>query len=297
MIRDSKKPVRYLAPSKINPYLKIIGKRSDGYHEIETILLPLANPLDVITLSSSEKGKLNITASEPDLPCDSNNLCWKAAQAFAELAQLTPEWSINIKKHIPIAAGMGGGSSDAAAVLKILQQKYPVVSDNDLKNIACKLGADVPFFLNPIPSLAKGIGEVLSPLILTHEIPLVIVYPKFPVSAKWAYANYISETAPPLSSVCNALKENDLEQLSKLLHNDLAVALYRKFPLLSIIKEAVLSIGAMGVEVSGSGPSLFAVCRSVKNSQTICSIIQDLYKDSILCFATSSKISYNQNEN
>lgn len=293
------------SPSKTNLFLRVIRKRSDGYHEIETIFLPLRNPSDTITLTDSKDGKLNVTCSVPELS-GSDNLCHKAATAFAKSARIRPSWKIHIRKNIPIAAGLGGGSSDAAAVLKLLKKKYPqMISETEIITLASKIGADVPFFLNPVPSLATGIGEKLKPLGVKCEIPLVIVFPKFPVSAKWAYEvgwfrrnrrlkTDDSVNRPYLGAISkvksedmiSAIQENDLKRIASLLRNDLAPALWQKFPILSILREALSEAGALGVEISGSGSSLFAIAKSAKSSEEIVKAMNKRFKNSILCLAS-----------
>ncbi|MCX6983224.1 MAG: 4-(cytidine 5'-diphospho)-2-C-methyl-D-erythritol kinase [Lentisphaerae bacterium] len=275
------------APAKTNIYLRVIRKRIDGYHEIETIFLPLKNPADTVTLTDSKDGKLSVTCSLPSLS-GTDNLCHKAATAFAKSAKIRSSWKIHIRKNIPVAAGLGGGSSDAAAGLKLLHKKYPqMISETEIINLASKIGADVPFFLNPVPSLATGIGEKLKPLDMKCEIPFVIVFPKFPVSAKWAYQNRI-RTGNKIKSgqMISALKQNDLRKISSLIRNDLAPALWKKFPILCILRDALLKSGALGVEVSGSGSSLFAIAKSAKSAEKIAMDMDKRFGDSIICHAT-----------
>ena len=302
-------------PSKINVFLRIIRKRIDGYHEIETIFLPLKNPADTVTLTDSKDGKLRMTCSVPSLS-GPDNLCHRAAAAFAKSAKIRPSWKIHVHKNIPVAAGLGGGSSDAAAVLKLLQKKYPqIISEAEIITIAAKIGADVPFFLKSVPSLATGIGEKLKPLDVKCEIPTVIVFPKFPVSAKWAYQNRIKNNARQQSDVAirrgglwsrhsadaslfkssvkaaeviSAIQGKDLKKISSLLRNDLAPALWKKFPILCILKDALLKSGALGVEVSGSGSSLFAIAKSAKSAERIAVAMNKRFGDSIECFSTNS---------
>lgn len=301
------------SPSKTNLFLRVIRKRSDGYHEIETIFLPLKNPSDTITLTDSKDGKLNVTCSVPELS-GSDNLCHKAATAFAKSAGIRPSWKIHVRKSIPVAAGLGGGSSNAAAVLKLLQKKYPqIISEAEIITIAAKIGADVPFFLNSVPALATGIGEKLKPLDVKCEIPLVIVFPKFPVSAKWAYENRIKaasrrqsdavaadsklwprhcagaslfKSKVKVQDMISAMRVNDLKQIASLLRNDLAPALWKKFPILGILKTSLMENGALGVEISGSGSSLFAIAKSAESSEKMVKAMNKRFKNSIFCLAS-----------
>ncbi|MFA6566738.1 MAG: 4-(cytidine 5'-diphospho)-2-C-methyl-D-erythritol kinase [Victivallales bacterium] len=277
------------SPAKINVFLSVIRKRTDGYNEIETIFLPLKNPSDTVTLTDSKDGKLDVTCSVSALS-GPDNICHKAATAFAKSAGIRPSWKIHIQKNIPVAAGLGGGSSDAAAVLKLLQKKYPrMISETGIIRLASETGADVPFFLNPVPSSARGIGERLKPLDVKCEIPIVIVFPKFPVSAKWAYQNRIkSDNRIKSEEMVSALRGDDLRKISSLLRNDLALALWKKFPVLCILKDALLKSGSLGVEVSGSGSSLFAIAKSAKSAERIVRAVNKRFGESIECFSTNS---------
>ncbi|HCE44169.1 MAG TPA: 4-(cytidine 5'-diphospho)-2-C-methyl-D-erythritol kinase [Lentisphaeria bacterium] len=274
------------APAKTNLFLRVARKRDDGYHEIETIFVPLENLSDTVELTDSNDGKLSVTCSIPALS-GPDNLCHKAAEAFAKSAKIRPAWKIHVIKRIPVAAGLGGGSSDAAGVLRLLQQKYPhKISEADILYMASKLGADVPFFLNPVPSIATGIGEKIKPLALKCWIPIVVVFPGFPVSAKWAYRNRIkSSSNVELKDIISALDKNDNRRLASLLRNDLAPALWKKFPLLSILKDGMLKAGALGVEVSGSGSSLLAVAKSAKSADRIVKEMDKRFENSVASYS------------
>ena len=178
------------APAKINLFLHITGKRADGYHTIQTIFLPLSKVADIITISATSETGIFITSDSTELPLDESNICYKAAEGFAKLAEIEPNWRIYIQKHIPIAAGLGGGSSDAAAVLKILNDNLKQVDQLKLHQLATELGADVPFFLNPVPSIATGIGDELQPIPMNMKLNLLLINPQFPISAKWGYQRF-----------------------------------------------------------------------------------------------------------
>ncbi len=281
-----KHKMKLTAPAKINLYLRVKGRRPDGCHDIETIFLPVSPPSDEISLEPADREGIAVTSSDPDLPCGEPNICWKAAAAFAKYAGISPRWKIHIEKRIPVAAGLGGGSSDAAAVLKILQKINPGVDDRSLKDIASSVGADVPFFINPVPSLAMGKGEILEPLEFKVDIPVVIVNPLFPVSSAWAYKNLLrtGDETPKMADVIKALKTNEPESISKIIHNDLGPALYRKFPLLGILRDALLELGALAAEISGSGSSLFAVARSRPDAEGIKAGMGERFAEAVRCF-------------
>ena len=274
-------------PSKINLYLRVAGRRADGYHEIETFFFPLSTPSDTITVSETDIPGISIRTDHPDVPCNSSNLCWKTASAFAEASGIAPAWNIDIKKNIPVAGGMGGGSSDGAAVLRILSKLYGhPLSDYKLAEIALKAGADLPFFLNPLPSKAEGVGEKLSVLDCEYSCPpILIAVASFPVSAAWSYKNRIEQSPEKVSiafdDIFSAYKARDWQACGKLLRNDLAPAVMKKFPLLQMIHSDFMKSGACGAEISGSGPSLFAIYPDYKTALSARSSLETRYSGQV----------------
>jgi len=258
------------ACSKINLYLAVTGKRPNGYHELDTLFYPLSSPADELELALAESlppGTIEIHCSTRGVPSDpEKNLCGRAALLYFSTAEYPqfPALAMTITKHIPVAAGMGGGSSDAASVLRFLQSQFHLLSEERLAEVALSLGADVPFFLNPVASRAQGVGEILSPVpLIPRDLPIVIAAPCFPVSAVWGYRHldYQKAVARPvqMDELIAALQKRDLAAVASLMRNDLEDALYLKFPLLSLIRERLTSLGALRVMVSGSGPTLFAL--------------------------------------
>ncbi len=255
------------APGKINLFLKITGRRSNGYHELESLFLPLADPADDIAIDlEALPGAITVGSSDIMLPCGINNIAGRAAELWSRRSGVMPHWDINIKKNIPVAAGMGGGSSDAAAVLKLLNEHANCpLNTNELAQAALELGADVPYFLDPRPAVMTGIGEKAEPL--DFEIPdlnLLLLSPDFPVSAAEGYRLLDKKLiAPPDASyrtdIIKSLRSGDLEKLSGLLTNDLQAGVFNKYPVLEILKQSLESTGALTVLMTGSGPTLFAI--------------------------------------
>jgi 4-diphosphocytidyl-2-C-methyl-D-erythritol kinase len=245
-------------PGKINLFLDVTAKRENGYHDILTLFLPVTGLEDQISIE--EDSCLKICCNHSGVPLDHKNLCWKAAEIFAKEADLLPNWKISIEKNLPVAGGMGGGSSNAGAVFNLLSQMFPDrVSPQKLKELALTIGADVPYFLNPVPAIASGVGEDLDPLPIKTPRPMLIVTFDFPISAAWAYQN---RQKPFASSSINKEQLHQLWQdgvFSNIVYNDLAFAVRDKFPLLEFTRGDLLSNGALCAEVSGSGPSLFAL--------------------------------------
>lgn len=272
------------AIAKINLFIKTVNKRPDGYHEIETVFWPVNEPADRITVDFDAAPGIRVTSSLAGLPQDLDNIAGKAAARFAQAAKLTPAWEIQIQKVIPVAAGLGGGSSNAACVLDALNTRYPVFSASELAQIAVGIGADVPFFLNRRPMIARGVGEIFTEMgPVAGNLPLVIVNPRFPVSAKWAYQHLDPRRIGPaadghLAALLAGLAAGDMAKIAAHLHNDLEYALYDKFPLLKILKEFMLGHGGLNAIVSGSGSSLFAVCADQAQSAGLASALNANFK-------------------
>ena len=253
------------APAKLNLLLRITGKRADGFHELVTLFHPVERIADRIRmdLASTSPG-ITMACSHPDVPADSSNLIVKAASAFAQKMGLSPAWHLELVKNIPIAAGMGGGSSDAGTVLRFLAAHFPGCSGRELNALAASIGADVPFFLDPCDAAGRGIGEKLSHLQIPASPPMLALFPNFPVRAVWAYRN-LKKITPPgqaekeLAALVEALRQHDWEKAASLCANDLEDALFAKFPLLSRLRRTLLEQKALCVHVSGSGPTLFAI--------------------------------------
>ncbi|MCF7791814.1 MAG: 4-(cytidine 5'-diphospho)-2-C-methyl-D-erythritol kinase [Victivallales bacterium] len=272
-------------PSKINLFLKVVGKLPNGYHEIETVFVPLSDIYDVITLNF-DNNELNITSNNSKIPLNKDNLCYRAAELYAEYTGIKLNCSIHIDKNIPVAAGMGGGSSDAAAVLLLLNKQYGLLSFDKLKEAAVNLGADVPYFLNPVPAFAKGIGEKLERIEMADGLYTVILAPLFPVSAAWAYKNFDKSRQKKniySNDLKTALKAGDWLKASKFIYNDLAPALYEKFPIQEILKEEMLNAGLLNVEITGSGPTLFGICSGKQQAIEAEKKLHSKYGDTFYC--------------
>ena len=253
------------AGCKINLRLKVTSVRPDGYHDLDTIFLPLAFPCDRLRVDFAAGGGIAFECDRFPAADAEKNLAVKAARLYAEKAQILPAWKIFLEKNIPIAAGLGGGSSDAGCVLSLLNEHYRKFSPSELAEIAVSLGADVPFFLEKRPVRARGVGEKFSDFVIPGKMPeILLVYPGFPVSAKWAYQAldplYIGEgkTVAP-EDYAAAFASPEKADWDELLRNDLAFALWKKFPLCRVIKYFILDHGGWCVQFSGSGSSLFAL--------------------------------------
>jgi len=248
---------------KVNLFLRVTGRRADGYHTLETVFCPLRVPSDTLEVDFDAAPGIALDTDSRELSGGMTDLVCRAAARYAETAGLAPNWRFRLEKRVPVAAGLGGGSADAAAALRLLEGRYGALGGETLKKLALELGADVPFFLDPHPAVAGGVGEELEFVPMGAALPLVLVNPMFPVSARWAYRRFDSDgagaSACGLAGVLDGLKSGDLELLARNIRNDLAPALRRKFPVLSLIETELKERGALAVEVSGSGPTLFAL--------------------------------------
>lgn len=278
------------AIAKLNLYLKVTGKRADGYHELLTLFFPVTSLADTLTLTTGEPGIRLASAGLGGLGASDDNLVVRAARSYAEAAKITPAWSFHLTKRIPVAAGMGGGSSDAAAALRLLNQEYGLLTVEQLGAIALKLGADVPYFLAPAVGFATGIGEEFTRLDGAEpELPLLIVNPRFPVSAKWAYMHLDPAEIGPdrrnrADALAAALRANDPEAVAANLHNDLAPALYRKFPLLGILRRFLCQNGALNAEITGSGSTMYAIAPDRNALGELARRTRDHFGETLLLF-------------
>ena len=241
---------------KINLRLKVVGKRPDKLHELSSCFVFLEHPGDTLTVEQPGGNGLELSCpGHPELEGD-KNLLWRAAELYAAEAGIEPSWRIILEKNVPIAAGLGGGSAGAGALLALLNGKYRRLTDEQLNLLAFRLGADVPFFLKRQTAWVSGAGEKMEFLTAVPPLPeVMIVNPGFPVSARWAYSELIGADDPEEKRSFLA-GQADWRSFCR---NDLAPALFRKFPLLELLRDELYHQGALAVQVSGSGSSLFAL--------------------------------------
>jgi len=253
------------APSfaKINIGLNILQKRSDGYHNLETIFqqVDIADTIQ-LAVDDAPKSRITVSTTEKTLPVDESNLAYRAAVAFLEKAGLKKKINIHIKKKIPIGAGLGGGSGNAATVLLLLQKLTNTLTPENLMAIGTKLGADVPFFIEGGCSYATGIGDELTPIRICRNFHVFIVVPSNRISTKWAYDNYRihltkCQNSVKLSSfITNA--END-SRWRDIVRNDFEPLIFSKFSEMKAIKEKMYSAGAFYASISGSGSAVYGL--------------------------------------
>lgn len=246
--------------AKVNLGLKILKKRMDGYHNIETVMqtVSLFDQLHI----SLKNNDILITTNNPQLPCDKSNLCYKAAIAFMKKIGQKTGVLIHIEKNIPIGGGLGGGSSDAASVLKALNILLATpLSNRDLKKLAFLVGSDVPFFIDGGTAYVSGRGEKLKAIKPEPFLRYIIVYPGFSIDTKWAYSkinfltnikNYIR--IPDYNFDTTAIRKN-----TTWLKNDFEEVMLREFGELRVVKQFLSQNGAVTVSLSGSGSSVYGI--------------------------------------
>lgn len=252
--------VRIKAPAKVNVRLEITGKRPDGYHDIFSIMVPV-ELFDNLEIRRSDTGQIRLSTKGFDVPDDPENLVYKATKSFYEKTRIENKGiDIELEKNIPVAAGLGGGSSDAASILMALNElhEYPL-NEPDLHDLAVKLGADVPFFLNAVPSIATGIGEKLEIIPNWPELWYLIVTPDIEISTAWVYRNYKMELTSNEYDYIRKILKNDEIIISKILKNDLEKVTSTSFPVINALKRKIMDAGAEGAMMSGSGPSVFGI--------------------------------------
>ncbi len=252
-------------PAKINFGLNVIEKRPDGYHNIETIFYPV-DLFDTLTFSRSKKYILE--TDNKILSSEKDNLITKAKNLLEDFTKKKLNVKIHLTKNIPIGAGLGGGSSDAAAVLKTLNKIFQLNLDSfSLNDLASKLGSDVPFFLNPYPSFASSRGEILEQIDFKIKYPILLVYPGIFVSTKWAYEK-ITPVEPAISLIELYRKRKlQMENFRELIKNDFEIPVMNEFPGIKLLEEELYELGAGFVLMSGSGSTLFALFENINSAE------------------------------
>jgi 4-diphosphocytidyl-2-C-methyl-D-erythritol kinase len=260
------------APAKINLFLKVLNRRPDGYHEIESVMLKIAL-FDILRFSRHGK-TISLSCQGSKVSEGPENLVYRAAEAFFSATGKTPGVRIILEKNIPVAAGLGGGSSDAAAVLLGLDRLFGVNLGRDrLLEIGLRLGADVPFFVHDYSSAAAtGIGENLEEAGLLHDYWIVLVNPGFALSTKWVYENFpLTSCANPYILARGRNRSNDYHVVSPGLveefGNDLEAVSISRYPEIGDIKKELKKAGASAALMSGSGPTVFGLFPGKEEAQ------------------------------
>jgi 4-diphosphocytidyl-2-C-methyl-D-erythritol kinase len=256
--------ITLLTPAKINLSIDVTGCLENGYHTVEMIMQSIGLFDTVIVKKMSDGIAVNCTS--PFVPNDQKNIAWKAAAAFFSKCPEKGGASITIKKKIPVAAGLAGGLTNAAGVLKALNKLYDdCFSQSELMELSMNLGADVAFCLKGGTQLARGIGNELTQLPDFEGVYVVLIKPPFPVSTPWVYKSLNMDDLgerPETTELIAAVKENDFHAVAKGMRNVLESVTIKKYPELQKIMDRFMKYGAAGSRMSGSGPTVFGLFES-----------------------------------
>jgi len=253
--------MQVLAPAKINPSLKILGRRADGFHEIETLIAPISLYDEIEIEKRSSRGGIELLCDEPTVPHGDENLVVHAAKAFFKKTKRKSGVSIELRKKIPAAAGLGGGSSDAAATLLALNELFETkLSGDTLAEIAARIGSDVPFFIFQSAALCKGRGEVVSPIKLHKQFSALLLKPEFGVPTECAYSRWQHSREIP------GIHYGAQKFAGHTFVNDLERPVFEKFIFLAHLKMWLLKQPEVGAALmSGSGSTVIAVLHENAN--------------------------------
>jgi 4-diphosphocytidyl-2-C-methyl-D-erythritol kinase len=256
--------MQVLAPAKINLSLKILGRRNDGFHELETVIAPISLYDEIGIEKRPEKG-IKFHCDDPSVPQGDDNLVIRAAKAFFETTKIEPAVSMELKKKIPHGAGLGGGSSDAASVLLALNDLFETkLSREALAKMAEPLGSDVPFFLFQSAAICKGHGEIVMPVKLQRQFSILLLKPAFAVSTEWAYSRWRGSREIP------GIRYEAQEFGGQTFTNDLERPVFEKFVFLAQLKMWLLGQSEVGAGLmSGSGSTMFAVMRENADADSV----------------------------
>ncbi|HKL80189.1 MAG TPA: 4-(cytidine 5'-diphospho)-2-C-methyl-D-erythritol kinase [Mobilitalea sp.] len=259
------------AYAKINLGLDVLRKREDGYHDVSMIMQSI-NLYDTLSIKKYNDGVIKVRTNLPYLPNDRRNLVYKATTLFNKTMKINAGIRIILKKNIPVAAGLAGGSSDAAAVLLGLNKLFNTgLSTSELMQLGVQLGADVPYCILLGTALSEGIGELLTPLKPIPECTILLVKPDISVSTKYVYEGLKLDSSiihPDIKGMLDAIEEGSLLRLTSLMDNILQTVTVRDYPVIEEIKEKMMEKGALTSLMSGSGPTVFGIFNNQEMAET-----------------------------
>lgn len=290
------KKIQLKARAKINLSLDVLGKRPDGYHDVQMIMQQI-DLFDLVTLEEVIGSDITIVSQCPFIPQDSNNIAYKAAALIKDRFNIKKGLHITIDKNIPVAAGLAGGSTNAAAVLLGLNELWRLeLTLDELMVLGAKLGADVPFCIMGGAAYAEGVGEILTPIDGLKNVWLVVAKPAISISTAEVYKQLdlskISER-PNTELLLSAINSGDINLLSKNMYNLLETVSEIRFPVIKEIKNKMLEYNAIGSMMSGSGPTVFGIFKGYERAKSAYENLSILYKQTYLVQSYSRR---NNNE-
>jgi 4-diphosphocytidyl-2-C-methyl-D-erythritol kinase len=262
--------IKLRAYAKINLGLDVVRRREDGYHEVKMIMQTIGL-YDKLIINILDNPSIKVTTNLHYLPVDENNLVYKAAAMMREQYGLEQGILINLEKKIPVAAGLAGGSSDAAATLHGINKLFKLkLTKEELMKLGVRLGADVPYCILRGTALSEGIGEVLTPLKPFPSCHVLLVKPPINVSTKYVYENLHLDTTtkhPDIDGIITHINKNDLYSATKLFDNLLETVTTNDYPIINEIKADMIKLGAITSLMSGSGPTVFGIFDDYKKAK------------------------------
>lgn len=269
------------APAKINLALDTLYKRDDNFHEVEMIMTTV-DLADYITVKPLEKNEIKITSNKYTLPLNEKNLAYQAAKLFKKHFKINKGVLIHIKKQIPVAAGLAGGSSNAAATLKALKELWKVdCSLDDLAELGAELGSDVPFCVYGGTALATGRGEKIQSVPSPPKCWVILVKPRIGVSTKEIYEALDTRKREPLAikEMLTCIEQRDYPGICQRLGNSLEEVTFKRYPMVAEIKKKLIQFGSDAVLMSGSGPTVFALVRKEYKLRRIINSLNGCFRD------------------
>lgn len=262
--------IRLKARAKINLGLDVVRRRPDGYHEVRMVMQML-QLYDQIVIEKTDEPGIRIQTNLPFLPKDERNIAYRAARVLMDAYQVERGVKIGIDKHIPVAAGMAGGSTDCAAVLYGINRLFRLgLSSKELRDYGVKLGADVPYCLLRQTALSEGIGEILTPVAPLPNCPVLVAKPPVSVSTRHVYEHLRLDESivhPDIDGIVAALEKQDLYGVTDRLGNVLETVTIPEHPVIAQIKERMMASGAVNALMSGSGPTVFGIFDDDKKAE------------------------------
>lgn len=270
--------IRQSAYAKVNIGLDVLRRRPDGYHELKMIMQTV-DICDDLTFARKREPGIQLRIDGADLPVDENNLVCRAAALLMKEKQIEEGVAITLEKRIPIAAGMAGGSADAAAAMRGLNALFEMgYSAEDLRKLGVKLGADIPYCISGGTMLSEGIGEVLTPLPSPPDCHLVVAKPDIDVSTAFVYRNLRADSLPfhpDIDGMTEALAAGDLKGITDRMGNVLETVTVREYPVIDKIKRRMCGLGAENALMSGSGPTVFGIFKEKNTAENTAKAIRE----------------------
>ena len=289
---ECKPLMKRLAPAKINLSLRVLGRREDGFHDIDTLIVPLSLADEITVERAAPGGGLRFTCSDPSLPVGPENLAYRAAEIFCARAGVAADYAIDVTKHIPHGAGLGGGSSDGATVLLTLNELLgqPLTLET-LVELAAQLGSDVPAFIYRQAVRCRGRGEIVERAEFRERLPLLLLKPPFPVPTPWAYKHWRDSVEMP-----GAVYAPQPFAWGELV-NDLERPVFEKYLPLAALKTWLLAQpGVAGALMSGSGSTVFAVLADSSAAEDLAARAREFFGELWTCACSTSRDQTTQSE-